>query len=71
MIQPSPGHWPKDDVAKVALQKELLEMGQARGITREIRRALFIKHMPVDRVALSQPRVADIIAWLERNGSIA
>lgn len=71
VVEPAEGAWPKDEVAKVALQKELLELGQARGVTREIRRALFMKHIPLDRVARSQPRLADVLAWLERTGAIA
>lgn len=71
VIEPTPERWPKDEVAKVALQKELLEMGQSRGVTREIRRALFMKHVPVDRLALAQPRVADVLTFLKNSGSIA
>lgn len=68
IVEPAAGAWPKDDVAKISFQRDLLEMGQSKGITREIRRALFVKRMPLDRLHHAQPRIDDVLAWLERTG---
>jgi acyl-CoA synthetase (AMP-forming)/AMP-acid ligase II len=70
VVEPAAGAWPKDDLARISFQKELLEMGQSKGITREIRRALFVKRMPLDRLHHAQPRIDEVMAWLERTGGV-